>query len=187
MENQTQTQKSSFKPTPTLRMIQGRRRSEPLFTREQKVFLSESLILIGSAIALVLLFLHPGSSRAATALDNTRLDRIEDLQRERMNNAKNTKNAIEVAGNLSCTQGTANSQAANSTGSNLNCETFVIEEFGTGKRYTLKNAEMASNLMDEGITRVRITGKTATANGRNVAQNDPSTGVIQVTRIEKMD
>jgi hypothetical protein len=176
-KTQSQSQKSSFKPVPNLRMIPGHRRNDPLFTREQKVFLSESLILIGSAIALVLLFLHPGSSRAATAFDHPRMDRTEELQRERLDKIKNRKNAIEVAGNLRC--------AGSNT--NENCADLMIEEFGTGKTYMLQNAEMASNLLDDGITRVRITGNTANAAGRNVAQNTTSLGVIQVTRIEKMD
>jgi len=175
---------STFKPR--LRMVPGKSKADPLFTRDQKVFLSESLILIGTAIVALLFLLSPGTSRAAAGFEGNMVDRLQEIHQNRIAAANAKKEAIQVAGKLTCTS----TETKTTPGGNGNCTNFYLEEFGTGKKYTLKNAEMAANLIGDGVTQVRITGKTTGAN-RTVAANATGTAengnVITVTNIEKLD
>jgi hypothetical protein len=205
METQTKNLKSNqknFAPTllgAGLRQASEARRlasvpksSQPLFTREQKQFLGESLILIGGAIALLFLFLSPGSSHASVGGETEVANRIRAIQEERNDEAKRKSTAIQVAGTLGCTKAT--------TGKNRNsegCARITLNEFNTGKQYVLRNADLAENLMNEGVLRVRVTGNSASGTKtRTVASNtttnagvatNEAENMIDVTQIEKME
>jgi|GEM_PF-3486589 len=182
-----ETTQSTLKPR--LRMVPGKSKADPLFTRDQKVFLSESLILIGTALAALLFLLTPSSSKASVGLEGNMVDRLQQIHQDRIIAANAKKETIEIAGNLTCTS----TETKTTPGGTGNCTQFYLEEFGTGKKYTLKNAEMAANLIGDGVNQVRIKGKanganrTVAANGATASNENANTNVITVTTIETLD
>jgi hypothetical protein len=157
----------------------------PLFTREQRQFLGESLILIGSGLALLFLLFAPGTSRASAFADTAISERVQFMHEDRaeLENSKNRR--IEVVGTLTCTSNGGNSQT---------CAQIQINETSTGATYTLKNADGVAEQFALNRQVVRVTGTTqqqtamSLAQGRTVAGQKTRGGdTIDVNTISAMN
>jgi len=128
--------------------------SAPLFTREQKQFLAESLILIGSGLALLFFLLNPGSSRANTLADTAIAERVRFTHEARMEEEERRNRTVEIIGTLSCENSATTQEGSRTAG----CQTVVLKESGTGKNFILNNAGGALDQFNGGNKKVRVTG-----------------------------
>jgi hypothetical protein len=152
-ERESRLGESLRQNTQARRLASVPKTAAPLFTREQKQFLLESLILIASGIALLSILFGPESSEANTFADTAVAERVRFTHEARVEEESRRK-IVEMTGTLTCESGDA---ATNPTQTG-NCETLVLKEEGTGVQTLLNHAEGALSQFTAGTQKVRVTG-----------------------------